>query len=134
MSIPEEGVRFQCQQCGACCSGAPGTVYMTEEEIKHIAAHLHASVDGLKTTYLYPFRDSYSAREEPNGDCIFFRNGGCFIYPVRPEQCRTYPFWIRSFRSDKNWEETTRECPGIGEGPLFSHDEIEKRLAEGNTP
>lgn len=29
-----------------------------------------------------------------NGDCIFYRNGGCSIYEWRPVICRCYPFFI----------------------------------------
>ena len=33
-------------------------------------------------------------RERANGDCVFWdRKAGCTVYPARPAQCRTWPFW-----------------------------------------
>jgi hypothetical protein len=46
------------------------------------------------------------------------------IYPVRPLQCRTYPFWFQNLRSEKKWRLTGTACPGIGQGRRYSKDEI----------
>ena len=33
-------------------------------------------------------------RERANGECVFWdRQAGCTVYPARPAQCRTWPFW-----------------------------------------
>jgi hypothetical protein len=43
--------------------------------------------------------------------CIFLDDGKtCAIYPVRPEQCRRFPFWDY-FRTRR--EELARQCPGV---------------------
>jgi len=34
-----------------------------------------------------------SLKEKHNHDCIFLESTGCRVYPARPAQCRTYPFW-----------------------------------------
>ena len=31
-----EGLRFECIRCGGCCTGFPGTVRVTNEEIEEI--------------------------------------------------------------------------------------------------
>jgi len=33
------GLRFKCTECGACCTGAPGYVWISEKEIKAVAHH-----------------------------------------------------------------------------------------------
>ena len=36
----------------------------------------------------------YSLIERPGGDCIFWdKSAGCTVYPARPVQCQTWPFW-----------------------------------------
>ena len=55
---------------------------------------------------------------------------GCVIYPVRPAQCRTWPFWESNLRSRKNWDSIAEGCPGIGRGPLIGVDEIVSRMRE----
>ncbi len=118
------GIRFECTQCGICCTGEPGTVYVTEDEIKKIADFLNIDEQKLKNEFLYPYKDSYSIKELENGDCIFYKDKSCTIYPVRPMQCKTYPFWLKNLRNEKKWKEVEKECPGIGKGKLYTAKEI----------
>ncbi len=65
--------------------------------------------------YLRWANRGYSIKEIKTGDnyaCLFFdkEKNGCGIYPVRPEQCRTFPFWPY-FREHP--EEAFEECPGV---------------------
>jgi Fe-S-cluster containining protein len=46
------------------------------------------------------------------------------VYPVRPRQCRTWPFWESNLRSPETWAETCRVCPGSGTGRLYQIEEI----------
>lgn len=119
----DKGIRFECQKCGACCTGEPGTIYVARDEVSQIAHFLNISENAHLQEYLYPFRDSYSVREAKDGDCLFFKDG-CTIYPVRPSQCRDFPFWLDNLRSENNWRKVSAECPGIGKGRLFQKDEI----------
>ena len=63
-------------------------------------------------------------------DCIFLqKNGGkkiCRIYPVRPNQCRRWPFWSENLASANKWNEAAQKCNGINKGKLYSFEEIEK--------
>jgi hypothetical protein len=122
-TIFDQGIRFACLQCGKCCTGEPGTVYVAPDELRPLAAFLGLSVSTLIEECLYPFRDSFSIREEPGGDCLFY-DRGCTVYPVRPSQCRTFPFWVKNLRSEFAWRQVCLECPGIGQGRLFSREEI----------
>ncbi len=119
----DAGIRFQCLRCGACCTGEPGTIYVAQDEIVPLAAHLRLSVDDFIQQYLYPFKDSYSIGEHADGRCLFFDNG-CTIYPLRPHQCRTFPFWFSNLRSEDRWRRIQDKCPGIGRGRLYRRDEI----------
>ena len=71
-----------------------------------------------------------SLREKSNYDCIFWINErGCSVYETRPLQCRAFPFWSSTVNSEESWEMTAADCPGIGRGPLYSPNSIEKWLA-----
>ena len=119
----DQGLYFECRQCGACCTGAPGAVYVNKKEIAIIARYLHMKQDRFIRIYLYPLDDRYSIGEDSEGCCLFYRNG-CIIYPVRPDQCKTYPFWFQNLRSEENWQRFSQSCPGIGKGRKYKKEEI----------
>ena len=125
----DAGIHFECTRCGACCTGDPGVVRISGQEIRLLADFLHMAVADLIQTHLRPIETGFSIDENPDGGCRFF-DGGCRIYPVRPLQCRTYPFWFSLMRSRENWEKAVRACPGIGNGPLHPREEILSRLCE----
>jgi uncharacterized protein len=119
----DQGIHFECQQCGACCTGDPGIVYVDTDEVIRIAEYLSEDISFLIDTYLLPLRAGYTIKEHSDGRCFFYHNG-CIIYPVRPNQCKTYPFWFENLRSNKKWKRVKRECPGIGCGPLYPKEKI----------
>lgn len=119
----DEGIRFECRQCGTCCTGEPGVVYVDEGEITRIADYMGIPRDVFVERCLYLLKESYSIRETDDGRCIFFENG-CAIYPVRPLQCSTFPFWFQNMRSLDSWKSVVLRCPGIGKGPVHSKDHI----------
>jgi uncharacterized protein len=119
----DQGLCFACLRCGACCTGAPGTIYVGPGEIALIADLLKLPLAVFMDRYLYPFKESFSIREDSLGNCLFFKNG-CAIYAVRPLQCRTFPFWFDNLRSETRWLETARRCPGIGQGRRYRKDEL----------
>ncbi len=126
------GLRFQCFQCGACCSGLPGYVWVTEQEIKNIAKFLNMEEKEFFRKYLRRVGTRISLKEKLNYDCIFLeRTNGqvrCKIYPVRPKQCRTWPFWHNNLKDPDSWCHAGKRCPGINRGRLYQIDEIEKIL------
>ena len=137
------GLRFSCTQCGKCCAGAPGTVFMNAAESERLARHLGLPVEQFLAEYAYPVEGGHSLRETgENYACILFRDERCTVYEVRPSQCRTFPFWAENVRSETAWRKTCRNCPGIGQGRLYSREEIlsiaadslnEKVVAEGTS-
>jgi Fe-S-cluster containining protein len=124
------GLRFRCTRCGACCTGAPGHVWVDDDEVADIAAfrgEKPAETEGLYTRRVGRQR---SLREKANGDCVFFdRAAGCTVYKVRPRQCRTWPFWESNVRTPEDWRRTCDSCPGAGRGELISAEEITRRLS-----
>ena len=119
-----EGLSFSCTRCGDCCTGVPGYVWVEPTEIEALAKHLGLSVDSFGERYLRKVGRRYSLIEKPGGDCVFF-DKGCSVYPARPTQCRTFPFWRSNLKSERAWNEIADECPGIGQGQLFPVEEIE---------
>ena len=119
----DAGLRFSCQQCGKCCTGEPGTIYVSALDIDNIAAFLGLSVRILVQRSLRPYRDSYTIQELQDGSCLFYEKG-CTIYPVRPGQCRSFPFWRKNLRSAYAWKQASKACPGIGSGQVHSRQEI----------
>ena len=128
----ENGLRFTCTQCGNCCSGFEGYVWVNDEEIARIAEHLQKSVEEVKRLHTRPVGRRVSLREVgSNHDCTFFdpEKRGCTIYPARPRQCRNWPFWSSNLESPEAWREVQRTCPGAGQGTFFSLEEIEAQAA-----
>jgi Fe-S-cluster containining protein len=121
----DRGIYFECRRCGACCTGDPGIVYADKEEAMRIAEYLCMGFSFFADMYLYPLRAGYGIKEHSDGWCFFYDNG-CTIYPVRPNQCRTYPFWFENLRSVKKWQRACNACPGIGNGALYSKEKILK--------
>ncbi len=116
-----DGLAFACTRCGACCTGTPGYVWVGEAEINRLAGHLGVDVEEFGRRFLRSVGSRLSLVERPGGDCIFWdRTEGCTVYPARPTQCRTWPFWPRNLAHPDAWAAVGRGCPGIGRGPI--HD------------
>jgi hypothetical protein len=124
-----DGLRFSCTQCGNCCSGDPGYVWATKEEVARIAAHLGRTDGRLGREHLRRVGLRYSLTERENGDCVFLKreNGKalCSIYPVRPLQCRTWPFWPELLESPQTWALAHKKCPGMNKGKHHDFVQIE---------
>lgn len=128
----KQGLHFQCAGCGGCCTGAPGYVWLTDEEEKQIAEFLGISLEEFEKTYtrmVYGLRRSLKEIPQSNYDCVFFNSETkqCSIYDVRPAQCRTWPFWDSLLESKNAWDEASKSCPGCNQGPLIPFEEIEIR-------
>lgn len=87
--------------------------------MKPMAQLLGLSMCALSNRFLLQSEDQYMARELPDGRCIFY-DEGCRIYPVRPRQCRSFPFWLRYLRNENSWRTLSKSCPGIGQGKHHS--------------
>jgi Fe-S-cluster containining protein len=126
------GLNFECVQCSRCCSGpGAGFIWVKKTEIEFIAEYLKISPELLRQKYLKRFALRTTIIEHPvTRDCIFLREiqgqRKCSIYPVRPNQCRNWPFWSENLASANAWNKAAQKCTGINRGRLYSLEEIEK--------
>jgi Fe-S-cluster containining protein len=131
MSEPwyNDGLRFSCTMCGDCCTGEPGHVWVDDDDLAAIAEYRGETIEEVRGLYTRLARRGRALREKANGDCVFYdRQKGCTIYPVRPPQCRTWPFWESNVASPETWRRTCEVCPGSGQGELIPAEEITRRL------
>lgn len=131
--LPESlagGVRFSCTECGDCCTGAPGKVRVTDEEISAISEFRKQSESDFRRSEIRVLHGEMLLKERKNGDCAFYENNRCQIHPVKPSQCRSYPFWFKNVRSEESWARTCKACPGIGQGRFYAAVEIVQQIQE----
>jgi len=145
-----DGLNFTCTCCGNCCTGGPGYVWITLEEIGRLAEHLGLSVRDAIRRHCRKLgvRCSVKGRQNPvtrSLDRIFLKeiapplNNGrevekieqpkrvCGIYEVRPLQCRTWPFWDGNLASRAQWDKTSSTvCPGMNTGKHYPLERIEQ--------
>jgi uncharacterized protein len=121
------GLRFECTQCGKCCSGAPGFVWVNNREIVDMAAAMDMDPETFRSRFVRSVGKRESLVEYPDGDCIFLdpQSRQCLVYDARPIQCRTWPFWSSNLATRQDWQETCDACPGAGTGKLYSLEQIE---------
>jgi Fe-S-cluster containining protein len=125
----KDGLKFSCTQCGKCCTGEPGYIWVSDEEIDKLAANRGMKRNEFVAVYTYRAKGKVSLREKAAGDCVFYDSDrGCTVYSVRPVQCRTWPFWESNLTTPEEWANTEAICPGSGEGKLIPVEEILKRV------
>jgi uncharacterized protein len=139
-----QGLQFTCTQCGNCCTGGPGYVWISPEEIVRLAEHLAITPEETVERYCRRVNGRFSLKERrtPEGlyDCIFLkeidvdgaregiasRRKACSVYAVRPLQCRTWPFWPENLASPESWKNSGKRCHGMDNGPrVFTQKQIE---------
>ncbi|AKU91663.1 YkgJ family cysteine cluster protein [Vulgatibacter incomptus] len=125
----ERGFRFECTRCGDCCR-RPGFVYLAADEPARLAKHLGLPLAGLKRRFLTRLVDGTWAIEveESGSGCPFLVDNLCSVEPVKPGQCRAYPFWRELVKDPAAWEREARACEGIGKGEPLPPDEVRRRL------
>lgn len=140
-----DGLQFTCTQCGNCCTGGPGYVWISKEEIVRLADHLKLTPEETVERYCRKIDGQFSLRERRNArgeyDCVFLTEEqvkqqqggsevihtkrGCSIYPVRPLQCRTWPFWEGNLGSKESWDRAAVRCHGMNRGKRWSREQME---------
>lgn len=141
-----DGLNFTCSQCGNCCTGGPGYVWISKQEIIRLGEFLKISPEQVVEQYCRKVGGKFTLDEKrgPGGsyDCIFLTEHkvkvrpagsdaeitetrrGCSIYPVRPLQCRTWPFWPENLSSKVVWDRAGKRCHGINNGRRFTIEQI----------
>lgn len=126
-SLTKEGFKFcfypsKCEQCGGkCCVGESGYVFVNVDEMLAMAKFLGLAFEVFTQKFVRKVGYKFSLIETPrelSNDfcCVFFNAGKCTIYPVRPKQCREFPFWD-TYRADsldiQTKESLQQECLGV---------------------
>ncbi|MGP1345947.1 MAG: YkgJ family cysteine cluster protein [Phycisphaerales bacterium] len=127
------GLRFECTQCGACCTGPPGFVGFTDGEARGLARALGVGLEEFLERFTQDTPEGRSlaeVRTEHGFDCVFLDRttvpgkGVCGVYAARPMQCRTFPWWPEHLASRRRWEALGRSCEGVGRGGFVPIERI----------
>ena len=119
------GLAFSCTGCSKCCR-MDGDVWLAPEETAAISKFLGMDEGKFEELYARNATTSTLGRGEKwlclvrggsnessslglegglSSGCVFLDPfGQCSIYPVRPVQCRTYPFWPSLLEDRETWE------------------------------
>lgn len=110
----QEGLRFKCTECGKCCTGSPGYVFLSNEDINKLADHFQCSVEEFTKQYVRLVNGQAALLDRPGSyDCIFLKDNKCSAYESRPVQCKTFPWWVHNLKGPEEWEEAGKNCEGI---------------------
>ncbi len=128
----KDGLRFSCTQCGKCCTGPSGYVWVDDQEIEEMAKFLKISMEEFVRKYLRKVGSGFALLEVKRGgeyDCVFLKNKQCQLYSARPKQCRVFPWWPENLSSPKAWKKTAERCEGINEeAPLIPLSQIQNQI------
>ena len=141
-----DGLQFTCNQCGNCCTGDSGYVWFNEQELEAMAKHLAVTPQEFLERYARQLNRHMSLKEIKRSgqyDCVFLvrdpetKHVKCSIYPVRPTQCRTWPFWNDTVESLRTYASAARDCVGMArglEGKGEQHSYTQIRIRCDSTP
>ena len=126
------GLRFQCTQCGDCCSGAEGYVWVNQAEIDALAAVKGMTPAAFEAAFVKRVGVRRSLVERPGGDCVLLdeTTRRCTAYEARPRQCRTWPFWDSNLRTPEAWAEAAESCPGFNMGDIVPIERIVEQASQ----
>lgn len=110
-------ISFRCQGCGQCCRHVGGNIMLESLDAYRLANFLNQQggrpimMDDIFYQYCQPSLLTelnypvYLLQTYDDDDCcIFFKEGSCKIYPVRPRTCRLYPFTVAPGGRGKDFE------------------------------
>ena len=66
-----DGLNFTCTRCGNCCTGEPGFVWVTDDEIAELADLRGEPPEEVVGLYTRSAHRGRTLREKANGDCVF---------------------------------------------------------------
>ena len=122
--------RFECQKgCINCCT-QKGHIFLNEDDITRIAAHLHLERLEFEKRYIHRGKQGPRFRLAHSQPCFFIVEGGCSIHEVKPLQCKAFPYWPENIMTRSAWTALRHYCPGIGVGPLVQIESVRERAQE----
>jgi len=129
----KDGLRFECTSCGACCQthDEHAFVYLSDADTGNISKYLGMTRQNFLNAHCRNDDDGWTHLSMIEAGCNFLKaDGHCEVYPVRPKQCETWPFWTENLIEEIWKESVSRFCPGVGRGRLYSQKEIEQIAKE----
>ena len=127
----QNGLRFECTGCGACCMGA-GRVWVSIDDLQRLALCLDLSLEDCVHLYAERISGRWALKEKTQkGQCTFLsEQGRCTVYTGRPQQCQSFPWWPTVLASPQQWQEAARTCEGIDypTGPIIPYTTIQSQL------
>ena len=111
-------------------TGGDYFVYLNEQEAEKICVHLQLSRSWFRRRYLERLEDGeLVAASGTDNRCAFLdARGQCKVYPVRPLQCRTYPFWPELVQRKSGWAREAKRCEGINRGTVVPVGKIRRAV------
>ncbi len=106
--------RFRCRRSGNCCARPEGVVRVSPADMTAIADHLRMSETAVRARFVAASGDRLI--DGPGGRCPFLEDGQqtrCRIYAVRPQKCRSWPYWDEFCDAPGALRDAARLCPGI---------------------
>ena len=127
----EKGIKFECTACGKCCTnhGDYQYVYLGKSDMEAISAFLKLGIDEFFLKHCDTENGWIVLRPGPS-HCEFLGENGCRIYPVRPKQCASWPFWSENLELETWMSQIVPCCEGVGRGALYPADEIDRIARE----
>ena len=123
-------LRFHCTQCGVCCR-KPGCVFFNKEELESMASFLELRLEAFVSKFdvKQSNSDFFSMEAKEGGTCpLLSEDNVCLVQPVKPQQCRSFPFWDELLDDKESWQRAASECEGIDhpEGQTYHVEDIER--------
>ncbi len=132
MFFPDAELRFHCTGCGQCCLGHADAHYieLAAGEAANIRHYLGFDKKKFQRDILVTLDDKGKGiKINAHGRCVLLdENNRCSVYPVRPRQCMTYPFWPELLQSEQDWHAEAARCEGINQGAVVAAAHIKKQL------
>jgi uncharacterized protein len=95
-----------------------GFVYLTEDDLRRTAAFLGMTAKQFEAEFVIRYSKLIRLRKPLDSQCHFLTKDGCSIHPVKPTQCRLYPFWPELVENRAALKKEAKSCPGLGKGDL----------------
>ncbi len=129
-------VGFECDFCGKCCTSEFNDhVFLLDQDAERVIEKL--GKEFLRPAPYFDLCDNigkfyvmgYALKTKQNGDCIFYSDGRCKHYELRPLICRIYPYMLHREPDDEGNIEF-RQISGLNMHGLYNSDISEKECRE----
>ena len=111
---------FRARGAGPVARVHRGTSGFRPKRSTRLAEFRGETVEQFAAKFVRRVEDRYSLIEKPGGDCIFWdKQAGCTVYPARPVQCQTWPFWPENVETPEDWDHVRDDLPRLGPRPAL---------------